>query len=620
MESYVKKRGRLFYKVLVILLIVSLGPLIVAGYYIFGLSKDTLTGATLQNQQALAVGFSDTVYGYVISFKNVISDASKLEEFHSSDLSRQRETLSHLLQVHAAILEISYVDSQGNERIRMGRFLEREKLRDFSSDSAFRTARNRGVYIGNLERFLGSYPTITIAVGIFDKISGQNLGVIYSKISLNGLSSMLKTGFPESSNMTAAVIASDGFLIAHSDLNVIFSPNAAVPREVLDVLLSTPSKSGSGEILLSNGEVVFGTFAEVKALDWIVYIQMPSSAIKRASQLMFSKTIKALIVVTVLVLILGFVLSIFLIKPIELLREAAIRVGRGEFEDLPELSVPNDEIGELARAFTQMSTSLKLKTEEIVSAKEELEALNRSLESRVEARTRELRVALDELIKKERLATIGQMSSVVGHEIRNPLAIVNNSIYFIKTKLRNIGTSEPKIDKHISIIESEIKQANGIIDEILGFARTKEFVIESHDLNQYLQDILSSYPFASNIKIVREFSDVDIPVSIDADEMRQVIRNLIGNAVEVMEDGGTLSIGTSCDEEYAKIAISDTGPGMSKEMVDKIFTPFFTTKARGTGLGLAVVKKVIDKHKGKVNVKSKPGKGTTFEIYLSLNE
>jgi signal transduction histidine kinase len=266
-----------------------------------------------------------------------------------------------------------------------------------------------------------------------------------------------------------------------------------------------------------------------------------------------------------------------------------------------------------------MSVSLKEKTDELVRAKEELEKLNRNLENRVEARTRELKAAQDELIKKERLAAIGQMASVVGHEIRNPLAVINNSIYYVKTKLSANGVEvDAKIGKHISIIESEIQQANGIISEILTFARTRELKPEIKSLNLFLEDILSTYPFPGNIQVLKEFCTEDPMVMIDPEEMKQALRNIIGNAIEAMTAGGVLKAATLIvsPQDWVRIDISDTGPGIPKDVRERIFTPFYTTKARGTGLGLAVVKKVIDRHKGKVDVASEVGQGTTFQLYL----
>ncbi|MCK5357018.1 MAG: hypothetical protein KAJ48_01370, partial [Elusimicrobiales bacterium] len=253
------------------------------------------------------------------------------------------------------------------------------------------------------------------------------------------------------------------------------------------------------------------------------------------------------------------------------------------------------------------------------SAQDELHRLNRSLENRVEARTRELKSAQDELIKKERLAAIGQMASVVGHEIRNPLAVINNSTYFIKTKLSHAGDVEPKISKHLSIIESEIKQANGIINEILGFARTKDLNPRVQPLHSYLEDLIMSFPFPKHIEFVKEFTTENPIVNVDTDELTQAIRNLMNNGIEVMPEKGTLTMRTVIEDNFVRIDIQDEGSGIPKDVLEKIFAPFFTTKARGTGLGLAVVKKVIDRHNGKVDAWSEVGKGTCFKLFLPLS-
>ncbi|MDX6770672.1 MAG: ATP-binding protein, partial [Elusimicrobiota bacterium] len=222
-------------------------------------------------------------------------------------------------------------------------------------------------------------------------------------------------------------------------------------------------------------------------------------------------------------------------------------------------------------------------------------------------------------IKKERLAAIGQMASVVGHEIRNPLAVINNSIYFIKTKLGAAGEPDPKLAKHIKIIESEIQQANGIINEILTYSRQREMQLERVQLNNWLEELLSVYPFPPHIQLEKQLDPANPPLDIDVVEVQQAIRNLIGNGIEVMPPpkGGKITIRTTLPEPgFVQIDIADSGSGIPPDVLDKIFAPFFTTKARGTGLGLAVVRKVIDRHKGRVDVESTVGVGTTFKLFL----
>src|SRR6185436_3082964 len=150
-------------------------------------------------------------------------------------------------------------------------------------------------------------------------------------------------------------------------------------------------------------------------------------------------------------------------------------VGEGQF-DVPDVPASNDEFGSLTQKFLWMASSLKDKTWRLLKAQQELQNWNTQLEQRVQERTRALQEAQEQLISQEKLAALGQMASVVGHELRNPLAVMNNSVYFIKTKLTSsLGNIplDPKLEKHLTIIESEIVKSNMIIRDVLDFARNR---------------------------------------------------------------------------------------------------------------------------------------------------
>src|SRR6185436_9249728 len=148
-------------------------------------------------------------------------------------------------------------------------------------------------------------------------------------------------------------------------------------------------------------------------------------------------------------------------------------VGEGQF-DVPDVPASNDEFGSLTQKFLWMAHSLKDKTQRLLTAQQELQRWNTQLEQRVQERTRALQEAQEQLISQEKLAVLGQMASVVGHELRNPLAVMNNSVYFLKTKLMAAAGAaglDSKLDKHIRILESEIIKSNMIIRDVLDFAR-----------------------------------------------------------------------------------------------------------------------------------------------------
>ncbi len=617
------QRGRLAYKILLWFLIISLIPMGVAGLYLINISQASLHQQILGTEKSLAQSFAETVYKYIATYRDILEESAALPQFVSGNKALEDEYLKHLMSLHVAILELSVLDSAGHEVIREGRFLgPNPQLRDMESEGFFDTALARGEFIGALKRFQGIYPTVTIAVSIGTPKPGQTpVGVLAAKISLNGLSSMLSMEFPPSSETSAAVASPDGFLIAHSDPEKVYKPDARLNGEILKILTSQVADSGGGEMTLSSGQSFLSAYADVNGLDWIVYVQESIQAAYHTAARMRSQILRLLVWVIIAIIVLSLAVSRHITQPLRALKDAARKVGMGQFEDFPEVLTTNDEIGDLAQAFLSMSESLKEKTGELVDTKQELERLNRTLEKRVEARTRELKAAQEELIKKERLAAIGQMASVVGHEIRNPLAVINNSIYFIKTKLASVLSQDPKVSKHVKIIESEIQQANGIINEILTYSRQRELQPETVRLNDWLEELLSVYPFPPHITLQKIFVPSNPPVEIDLTEMQQALRNLIGNAIEVMPEKGILGVKTFLSEaNMAAIEISDTGPGIPPETLEKIFAPFFTTKARGTGLGLAVVKKVIDRHGGKVEVASVVGRGTIFRLHIPISQ
>ncbi len=618
-----RNRGKLAYKILFWFLLISLAPMIFVGWHLVGITQQSLRKETLAMQESLAVGFSDTVYKYVTTFRNVLTETAGLEDFVSMNPGKQQQYLNRILQIHFAVLELSVLNDKGVEALRIGRFLgPNPDMRDFRGEEVFTGAMGpRGQFIGRLERFQGLYPTVTISVPIMDQRvqPAKAVGVVVARVSLNGLSTMLAMEFPASGKSQAAVMTRDGFLIAHSDPREIYRPDARMPPEVEKVLTTQDNVKGGGEIGLEGGKRLLGAFSLIDKLDWIVYVQQPVEAAYQTASDMKAQIFRVLIWVVLFTVLLSLAVAGHITQPIRILKEAADRLGKGQFEDLPEVVTTNDEIGDLAQTFLGMSESLKEKTGELIHAKQELEKFTKFLEKRVDSRTRELKAAQDELIKKERLAAIGQMASVVGHEIRNPLAVINNSIYFIKTKLGTVGEPDVKITKHIKIIESEIQQANGIINEILTYSRQRELQLEKIRINDWLEELLSVYPFPPHIQVDKQFDPANPPVEIDKTEMQQAVRNLIGNGIEVMPapKGGKVTIRTVIPEAgWVRIDISDAGSGIPQDVLDKIFAPFFTTKARGTGLGLAVVRKVVDHHKGKVDVESTVGVGTTFKLYI----
>ncbi|MBZ4420779.1 GAF domain-containing protein [Myxococcus sp. RHST-1-4] len=224
-----------------------------------------------------------------------------------------------------------------------------------------------------------------------------------------------------------------------------------------------------------------------------------------------------------------------------------------------------------------------------------------------------------QLVRRERLAALGELSAVVAHEVRNPLGAIFNSVASIR---RIIGPESPAIQL-VDIVGEEADRLNRIVADLLTFARPPAPHPYAVPLAPLVEDAVRGAltEAAGKVRVELDLSDDVPPVTVDERMMRQAFLNLAINAVQAMPQGGLLSasVRRAPGSPEVEVRFSDSGPGISPEVSARIFEPFFTTKAKGTGLGLAVVKRIIESHQGRVTLDSQPGQGTTFRLYLPLD-
>jgi signal transduction histidine kinase len=228
----------------------------------------------------------------------------------------------------------------------------------------------------------------------------------------------------------------------------------------------------------------------------------------------------------------------------------------------------------------------------------------------------ELERAQRRIIQGERLAALGEMSAVVAHEVRNPLGVIFNSLGSLRRLVRPTGDAKMLLE----IVEEEADRLNRIVGDLLDFARPATPELRREPLERVVEDALAAAlaPHPPGVEIARELDASLPPVPMDARLVRQAVLNVLVNAVQAMPEGGRLTVRTRADDDEAVLEIEDTGPGIPDEVRARIFEPFFTTKASGTGLGLAVVRRIVEGHGGTVVVCSRPGEGTVFGLRLPL--
>ena len=230
---------------------------------------------------------------------------------------------------------------------------------------------------------------------------------------------------------------------------------------------------------------------------------------------------------------------------------------------------------------------------------------------------RENRRLAAELVQRERLSALGQLTATVAHELRNPLSAIRNTVYTFKELGKGLN-----LDRPIERVERSISRCDRIIGDLLDFTRVRELHKNNISFDKWLDEVLNDQKLPPGIILVRNLSAPGYVLNFDSDRMRQVVINLVDNAAQAMNAGdnppgnGRIVVTTAARLNVFEMVIADNGPGISAENLARVFEPLFSTKSFGTGLGLPMVKQVIEQHNGAVDIASTPGKGTKITIRL----
>ncbi len=228
----------------------------------------------------------------------------------------------------------------------------------------------------------------------------------------------------------------------------------------------------------------------------------------------------------------------------------------------------------------------------------------------------QLRQMQEKLLTSERLATLGQFSGSISHELRNPLGVIDSSVYYLKTTLKD---ADKKTWEHLDRIRSSVGSATAIIESLLSLTQMKEPQLRRLDLIAITSAAIASAEMPTTVNVIQDFPEEEVLVNADAEQFNMAFKNIVNNAVEAMDGRGTLTatVHTTADGR-AEVSLADTGPGIAAENLNRVFQPLFSTKAKGIGFGLSIARLVIDRHGGTIAAKSEPGKGANIIIRLPL--
>ncbi|MGW8247164.1 MAG: ATP-binding protein [Acidiferrobacterales bacterium] len=281
-----------------------------------------------------------------------------------------------------------------------------------------------------------------------------------------------------------------------------------------------------------------------------------------------------------------------------------------------------DELGILVAAINKMHANLKQSFDALRENEKKLKHHQLHLEELVRERTERLETAQETLVRNERLAALGQLTATVSHELRNPLNAMQPSLYIIRNQ---IDPGDKNVIESVDRIDRNLKRCDRIIDELLDFTRITSLQLAEVNLDDWIKSVIGELEIDPKIKIEWDLNLTGMLLRLDPERMRRAVTNVVVNACQAMlfkeedhpgDSANILTIQTRNTGQRLELNIRDTGPGISPGDREKVFEPLYSTKNFGVGLGMPIVKQIMELHRGGVEIESEPGKGTMISLWL----
>ncbi|OGP30050.1 MAG: hypothetical protein A2038_14400 [Deltaproteobacteria bacterium GWA2_57_13] len=609
-----KRGGRLLRRSFAIAVFLVSGGLVTSGLVELFFRYRENVEAIRVLQQEMANGAAFKIHQFVRDIEKTVRVATQTQSLLNAGLTKAyRFDLIKLLKSTPAIAEASVVDLRGQELIKLSRIEMglQENLQNLSSEEAFIRARGGKSYYGQVFFVRDSEPYMTLALPI-ERFAGEVVGVLMAKVNLKyiwDVVSEIKVG----RGGYAYVVSGSGDLIAHPDISIVLERRNLRTLDQVKAALAREGGPFAPQLNLV-GQSVFASYALIPDLGWAVLVERPVAEAYATLYASLMRTSVLLLVGLGMAIVASVLIARRVVRPVEMLRQGAVRMGSGDLDYHLEIKT-GDELQALAEEFNKMALRLR-------------ESYSQ-LEQKVAARTQELALAnrkLDEA-SRHKSAFLANMS----HEFRTPL----NAI---------IGFSQVLLDSSLKVTEEERKQfltdilTSGrhllkLINEILDLAKVEAGQMELHLESVAIGDLLDSVhstvrPLAAQKAIDLEVeSDHRIPrLLMDRARILQVLLNLVGNAIKFTSESGRIWVRASAENGLLHLEVGDTGCGIAAADQERIFLEFQQSRAGigadkpdGTGLGLALAKKFVEMHGGRIWVESEIRKGSRFYFTLPIS-
>jgi len=370
--------------------------------------------------------------------------------------------------------------------------------------------------------------------------------------------------------------------------------------------VSYPLGAGTPTTHTREGRDWVSVSTPVRQTPWLAALELPEHAALAPARALYTPFVIIGALIAIGAALLGVPVSRTITNPLADVTAAAEAVARGDRDVHLTSAGRRDEIGRLARAFSTMAASVR--------------GVHDRLESEIDARTGELTGAVarlqqlhEELRQSERFATLGRLSGSVGTELRNPLGVMSKVVFL----LESLPDASPKLKDYASLLRTQIRLSERLISDLLDRARLGEPAYSTVDVSRLVDDVLDRAAIPGAVRVERRFSTPLPPMRLDRDQVTQILWNVVTNAVNAMQGRpGTLTISVSAAGARLRIEVRDTGPGIDRADVERVFDPSFTTKPQGVGLGLSISRAFARASGGDLFVSGAGGRGACFVLDL----
>lgn len=608
----------------------------------------------------------------LMGMKNTLLEIAGRAEFRNMDIANQQQTVTQIAKFSPDISSLFVMDAEGWFVAGTAEDLSLFQKKSYTDKPYYIAAVEQGQVYFAAPRVYVDNTIVSVSVSVpIESDTEERVGLLVGTIWLNPLIEKLKN-YPLDEEKTIFLVDREGTVVAHSDIDLFALEEGPLSLDYSDRPMVQTIMAGDihvGGEYEREGVSYFGHHAILESNGWGVMVEVPMAAILARSEALAGW----LLLVNAVLFVIALAVSLVFTRQITAERQRAeeeLRESEEKFKNLTEtipigigISTPGpkETVTEVNTALWKMfgyeskDEFLKLPASAYYHDPKERERFSelrergpvKNYETRFKRKDgtlfcgsvtsitqtteagvtqfinifediTERKEMQERLMRSEKLALLGQLAGGVGHELRNPLGSIKNAAYFLKMALEK---PEPEVKETLEILNKEVATSEHIISSLLDFARPKPPTRHKVEINDLLQETLSRTTVPEKIKVVSKLDESLPQILADPEQLGQVFRNLILNALQAMPDGGQLEISSEVSTS-AQLAISfaDTGVGIPEDNLEKLFEPLFTTRAKGIGLGLAITKTLVEGHKGTIEVQSKLGKGSIFTVRLPIKE